>query len=233
MITFTPYASSSSGNLYTVSDGITTIMLECGLPWRKIRESLSFKTSEISAVCLTHFHLDHAKGAADAAKAGLDIYASRGTFNALKVPPHRANEISDGKQFTIGSWSILPFSTIHDTEGSLGFYMSSVNKEACLFMTDTAYSPVKFKDLSVIAVECNFADDILAYNIQRGALPAIVGHRTRRSHLSLETLKGMLKANDLSKLEKIYLLHMSSGNSDEMRFKREIMEITGVPVYVC
>lgn len=41
-----------------------------------------------------------------------------------------------------------------------------------------------------------------------------------------------LKANDLSKVREIWLLHLSDGNSDAERFKREVMELTGKPVYI-
>jgi phosphoribosyl 1,2-cyclic phosphodiesterase len=231
MITFHPYASGSSGNLYTVSDGDTTVMLECGLPWRKVRELLNFKTSEIGGVVLTHSHLDHCKGAKDAARAGMDIYASRETLDALDIPGHRRHEVSESA-FTIGTWIVIPFATVHDVEGSLGFYMGSQG-ERFLYLTDSAYSPVKFKDLSVIAVECNFVEDKLSENIQSGAIPKVVGRRTRRTHFSLETLIEFLKANDLSRCRRIYLLHLSDANSDERRMIRDVQEATGIPTEAC
>ena len=44
--------------------------------------------------------------------------------------------------------------------------------------------------------------------------------------------KELLKANDLSKVQQIWLLHLSDGNSDEKRFKREIQELTGKPTFI-
>jgi phosphoribosyl 1,2-cyclic phosphodiesterase len=212
-----------------VSDGYATVMLECGLPWRKIRELLNFNTYNIAGILLTHRHMDHAKGAADAAKSGHDIYASKGTFDVLKVPEHRMKIVAAGCQFEIGTWTILPFETIHDTEGSLGFYMVNTLGEAFLFMTDTGFTKVRFANLHVIACECNFIDQILTDNILSGALPAVVGHRVRRAHMSLKVFIDMLRSNDLSKCSAIHLLHMSSGNADEARMIREIQEQTGIP----
>jgi phosphoribosyl 1,2-cyclic phosphodiesterase len=230
---FTPLASSSKGNAYTISDGTTTVMLECGLPWKKLREALNFKTSEISGILLTHKHMDHCRGVKDAAKAGMDLYASKGTFDALQIAEHRANVIKAEEQFTIGTWTILPFATVHDNLESLGFYMVGKDGEAFLFLTDSGYSPVKFKNLSVIAVECNFIEEIMTEKIINGGIPAAAGHRIRRAHMSLEATIGMLKANDLSKCRQIWLLHLSNGNSDEAKMIRAVQEATGVPVYVC
>ncbi|WP_281253736.1 hypothetical protein [Sporomusa silvacetica] len=41
-----------------------------------------------------------------------------------------------------------------------------------------------------------------------------------------------MKANDLSMVREIYLIHLSSGNSDAYRFKREIAELTGKMIFV-
>ncbi len=57
-------------------------------------------------------------------------------------------------------------------------------------------------------------------------------NRLLKSHFSLENVKEFLKANDLGKVQEIWLLHMSNGNSDSERFKREVQELTGRMVFV-
>lgn len=232
MITFTPYASGSSGNLYTVSDGQTTLMLDCGLPWKKVREKLNFQTSEIGGVLLTHLHQDHCRGAKDAALSGLDIYASRETLDALSVPEHRRNVVEDGRLFVVGSWHILPFSTIHDVPGAYGYYMVNFAGEAFLYLTDSAFSPVRFKRLDVVALECNFVPEVLSENVASGEVDSFRAHRTRRTHMSLNTVIEFLKANDLSHCKAAWILHLSSQNSDERRMVVELQQTVGVPVYV-
>lgn len=81
-------------------------------------------------------------------------------------------------------------------------------------------------------VECNFADDLLGNNVDSGAVPLEMKKRLLKSHFSLRNVKEFLRANDLSKVQEIWLLHLSDGNSDESRFKREIVELTGKPVFV-
>lgn len=229
MITFTPYASGSSGNLYTVSDGITTIMLDCGIPWRKVREALNFKTSEVAGILLTHLHQDHIKGANEAARQGMDIYASKETITAVNGPEYHNNVVSDGQLFRIGTWRIRAFSTVHDTLGAFGYYMMNKDGEAFLYLTDSMYAPVRFAGLKVISIECNFVSEILTNNIFSGAMPAKVGHRTRRTHFSQESVIEFLKANDLSNCAAIHLLHLSDRNSDEARMIRAVQEATGIP----
>ena len=232
MITFTPLASSSSGNCYTVSDGETTLLLDCGLSWRKAREALNFRTSEIAGVCLTHSHLDHSKGAEAAARAGLDIYASRETLDALSVPEHRRNVVEDNQRFDIGTWAGLPFKAVHDKEGAFGYYMVTRTGEGFLYLTDSAYAPVRFASLNVIAIECNFVSEVLSRNVVSGDVNGFVAHRTRRTHFSLDTVIEFLRANDLSHCRAVWLLHLSNTNSSEEIMRRRVQEETGIPVYV-
>jgi phosphoribosyl 1,2-cyclic phosphodiesterase len=56
--------------------------------------------------------------------------------------------------------------------------------------------------------------------------------RLLKTHLSIDNAKDFLRANDLSRVQEIHLIHLSDGNSDEARFKREIQALTGKPVYV-
>ena len=232
MITFTSYASSSSGNMNTAFDGETTVMLDCGIPWKNAKKLMEFKTSGIAGILITHQHMDHCKGAVDAAKAGIDIYASKETFGALHIPSHREIIIEAGKVFTIGSWHIRAFETVHDTAGSLGFYMVNFNGEALLYLTDSACSSFRFANLNIIAIECNYIADKLSHNIQSGAIPKTVGRRVRRNHMSLDTVIGMLRANDLSRCREVWLLHLSDANSDEREMQRRIQEETGIATYI-
>jgi phosphoribosyl 1,2-cyclic phosphodiesterase len=74
--------------------------------------------------------------------------------------------------------------------------------------------------------------DILRENIEHAGIDLSRAKRTVKSHMSLNTAIEFLKANDLSKLKEVHLLHLSDSNSDEARFKDETQKLTGVPVYV-
>lgn len=231
-VNFNCLRSSSKGNCYAVDDGETRLLLECGIPFKDIQRKLNFKTSELAGCLVTHEHKDHSRAVADMMKSGIDCYMSKGTADALGVTGHRIKIIKAQESFQVGSWTILPFETQHDAAEPLGFLLANKTGDKLLFATDTFYIKYKFAGLTHIAVECNYALDILNANIESGLVPVAMKNRLLQSHFSLANVKEFLKANDLSKVVEIHLLHLSSDNSDADRFKREIQQLTGKAVYV-
>lgn len=226
-------ASSSAGNCYTVSDGETLLMIECGIPIREIKQKLNFGLGGVKGCLVSHAHLDHCKAWKDVAKASIDLYMSRGTAEARGATGHRINIIEAKRQFDIGSMAVLPFEIEHDAPEPLGFLIySRTTGEKLLFATDTYYCRYMFKGLTRIMLECNYAPDILQNNIEEGITNAAMRDRLLESHFSLPNVKKFLLANDLSQVKEIHLIHLSNDNSDAERFRREIREITGLPVYV-
>jgi len=207
------------------------LMLECGVPWRKIKEAFNYQTSKLDGLLLSHEHLDHAKAAKDAAKSGIDIYLSKGTKEALNIDGHRLHTIESKKQFTVGSWKILPFDIVHDSTEPLGFLLAS-GQEKALFVVDSSYCPYRFKGLTLIALAVNYDTEILRNNITADHIHIEVGKRILKNHMSLQTAKGFFEANDMSRVREIHLLHLSDANSDAARFKSEIEELCGKPVYI-
>lgn len=232
MIEITALASSSKGNCYRVTDGSTPILMECGINYREIQKGLNFRMSEVAGCLISHEHGDHCKSIKDVLKAGIDCYMSSGTAEAIGVNHHRVHPVKAKEQFQIGTWTILPFDVQHDVSEPLGFLLANKEGEKLLFATDTYYIKYKFQNLTHIMVEANYSTEILYENILNGRTPAVMKKRLMRSHFSLENVKDFLKANDLSKVQEIWLLHLSDSNSDEEMFKKEIMELSGKMVIV-
>ena len=224
-------ASGSKGNCYRVTDGVTPLLIEAGIPMASIRRGLVFQVSGISGVLITHEHMDHAKAASDMIKAGIDCYMSRGTAEALGLTGHRIKPVEAKRPFNVGTWTVLPFDTQHDCAEPLGFLLASGN-EKLLYATDTYYLRYRFAGLTHLMIEANYSADIPEANVAAGLVPREMQKRLIRSHFSLENVKNCLKANDLSKVREIWLIHLSDGNSDAERFKREIQELTGKMVFV-
>ena len=226
-------ASGSKGNCYRVSDGHTKLLIECGLPVRKIQEGLRFRLSSIDGVLVSHEHMDHARAAGDLMERGLDVYMSQGTAEALGLKGHRVRPITAGQQFEVGTLNILPFETEHDAAEPLGFLLQSrLTGEKLLYATDTYYIRYWFTGLTHIMIECNYIPDILDANVEAAIVPRSLRDRLVESHFGLHNLKEFFRANDLSRVKGIWLIHMSETNCDPARAKREVQEITGKPVYI-
>lgn len=232
MIEIKPLGSSSAGNAYHITDGYTALLLEAGIRYKDIQRALNFQTTKIAGCLISHEHGDHCKAVADIVKAGVDVYASQGTLDALGLSSHRAKRIRAKQQFRIGTWTILPFDVQHDVAEPLGFLLANQAGDKLVFITDSYYCRYKFPGLTHIMVECNYSLRILDENIAAGRVPAVMKKRLLKSHFCLENVKDFLRANDLSKVQEIWLLHLSDNNSDEALFKREIQELTGKPVIV-
>jgi phosphoribosyl 1,2-cyclic phosphodiesterase len=233
MIEFRAIASSSAGNAFTISDGRSRLLLECGLGWKALRERLNFQVCELAGALITHEHGDHAKSAHALMAAGVDVYASRGTFDALELSGHRRHDVAALKPFKVCSWTVMPFPAVHDAAEPLGYLLgSTAGVGKVVFLTDTAYCPHRFRGLTHICVECNYSLDRLRERVELGELSVERKRRLLNNHFGLERLQEMLAANDLSQVQEIHLLHLSDENADEERFKREIMRQTGKPVFV-
>jgi len=226
MIIFKTYGSSSAGNCYTATDGKSTLMIEAGIKLKRLMEIGGPKVSDLDACLVTHFHGDHSKAAKDLAARSIDVYSTMETFIAIKAVGHRYHAIVPMQQFKIGPWTILPFPTIHDTAGSVGYLIEN-GGDKLLFLTDSHYCPYRFKGLGIIAIEINWSNRTMKKDLH-----PVVKRRLYKNHMSLERAIKFFKANDLSRVRQIYLLHLSDGNSDEQMFKSEIQKVTGLPVCV-
>lgn len=227
-------ASSSAGNAYRISDGRTSLLLEAGIPIKAIQVGCEFKVTQMDGCFVSHSHKDHSKAAKDLARLGVDIYTSQGTIEACGLSGHRIHAIKALQELTIGTFKVLPFDVQHDAPEPLGFLFTSVETgEKLLYFTDTYYIKYKFQGLTHIMAECNYDAETLQRSVDAGYIPIELVPRLVKSHMSLEHFLDLLKANDLSKVRQIYLLHLSNNNSDEKRFKEEVQKLTGAEVYVC
>lgn len=233
--------TGSSGNCYKVKIGKATLLLECGLPYKVIQKKLNFKISEIDACLVTHEHMDHAKAIKDLMKAGVDCYMTKGTAEALKVNGHRLHNFYKSPD---RSWQynfkllkdliILPFEAVHDVAEPVSYFIKTRNDdENLVFVTDTAYLKYKIPECDCLMIECNYVKSRLDENVRLGNINTSLRNRIVKNHLSLESLVEALKAASLDRCKKIYLLHLSDGNSDEKLIKRTIQETTGIEVVVC
>jgi len=224
-------ASSSRGNCYQVTDNGSSLLVEAGIRFKDIQVGTGFGVSKLAGCLITHEHLDHAKSIKDVMKAGVDVYASAGTFEALGITGHRAKPITAMQPVQIGTWTVLPFAAIHDAVEPMGFVMASQGGKV-LYLTDSGYCRYKFKALTHIMIECNHSLELLHRNLAAGIIDIAHKNRVMRDHMSLEHCLDFLRANDLGAVKEIHLLHMSDQNSNADEFKLAVQRLTGKPTYV-
>jgi len=227
-------ASGSTGNAYLISDPSTKILIECGIPIRQINKGIDFDLASIDGCLISHSHKDHCKAYKDILRYSIDCYASKQTWEQLGgIYHHRQKEVAPMKKFEIGSMMVIPFELNHDVDGCLGFILISkeTGKKAA-YITDSFYTKYKIAGLNYLLIECNNDPEIIQKNIEDGILPASMGNRLMQSHFSINDVLDFLKVNDLSRMEAIYLIHVSETNADAQDFKRKVMAATGVPIYL-
>jgi phosphoribosyl 1,2-cyclic phosphodiesterase len=210
-------------------------MVEAGVKFSEVKKALDFDLSGMVGCLLSHEHSDHSKYAKDVMNAGINVYTSTGTMRGMKMDygkTHRLHALFHKTLMMVGNFLIFPFDVKHDAKQPFGFLIKHPEMGTTLFLTDSFYVEYKFEGLNNILIEANYAEDILDANIEAGKLPDVVRNRVIQSHMELETVKELLKANDLKAVNNIVLLHLSSGNSHAERFKNEIAELTGKTVTV-
>lgn len=233
MIEIQTLATGSTGNCYYVTDGVTPILIECGISFKQIQRKLNFQTTDIAACLITHEHMDHCKGIDGVLKSGIRCYMSNGTKTALnRDNHHRIKTVENKKQFTVGTWTILPFDVQHDVAEPFGFLLVNDAGEKLLFATDTFYIKYKFQGLTHLMIECNYCQSVLDVNEQTGRIHPSMRKRVMKSHFSMENVLEFLKANDLSKLQEIWLLHLSDTNSNEGLIRNEVAKVTGKLIHI-
>jgi phosphoribosyl 1,2-cyclic phosphodiesterase len=225
--------SSSKGNCYILQNDTEALVIECGVSLIEVKKAVDFNISKIVGCIVSHEHGDHAKYVNEFLSARIPVYVSAGTNSNIKQKcAYLPLLMEAGSKFNLGNFTILPFDVKHDATEPLGFMIKHEQTGNVLFVTDSYFVPYKFANLNNIIIEANYRTDLLKQNIEAGKIPPSHYNRLLESHLSLETCMEALQANDLSKVNKIILIHLSDGNSNAEEFKNDIHKATGKTVLV-
>ena len=233
MITIKTIASSSNGNAYLLESIGRRLLLECGIPFKRLQRALGYQVSTLDGCLVTHAHSDHAYAMRDLIRVGVDVYSHRETFEwqSVRHDDICAVHVEHAVPILIRDyWNVLPFEGRHDVP--VFGYQIRDGDDVLVFMTDSGYCKYTFEGMTILMIEANFSEEILQKNVDAGRIDPARAKRVFQNHMSIERVVDMLKSNDLSRLKEIRLLHLSDGNSDEVMFKRMIQEVAGVQVIV-
>lgn len=225
--------SSSRGNCYLLENDIECLIVECGMQYSTVKKVLNFNIGKIAGAIVSHRHGDHSKYLNQYINSGIMVYTSMDVFNFRNVPLRNplANIIKPGRGIIMGGFSIFPLSVEHDVE-CYAFVIKHKDFGNLLFVTDTFYFDYLINGLNHIMIECNFAEDILDNNIEKGITYHGLRSRLISGHMELNTCKEILSGINLNNVRGIYLCHLSRNNSDKDRFVKEIKDLTCKPVFV-
>lgn len=241
MIKITSFGSGSSGNSYLIDDGKTQLMIECGVQFKEVQKKMKFGFSRVAGCLISHEHRDHCKYVRQLLeKTAIDVYSTRGTFegmagdDVLKIncnDYYRFNILEYKKSKMIGTWQITPFKTEHDAQEPCGFLIDNEDGDRLVFITDSYYVRYKFPNVTHIMVEANHSRDIMDQYMVSG-FQRKLKTRIMESHFDYEDAMDFIKANKSQKLQEVWLLHLSSSNSNVELFRQSAQEVAGVPVYI-
>lgn len=219
--------TGSAGNCYILDNGNEALIIEAGVRFIEIKKALSFDIGRAVGCIVSHEHGDHSLSVKDLIKAGIQVHASAGTFEALSVGFYGSGLILNEKQQKqIGNFKIIPFKVEHDAKEPFGFLINHSETGNILFATDTKFLNYRFPGLNQIIIEANFSEEIIKENFN------FVNQRVINSHLSLENCINFLNSNDLNNVVNIVLIHLSDRNSNEKQFRDKVFNETNKIVHV-
>ena len=183
---------------------------------------------KIAGCVISHEHGDHAAYASQYAQLGIKIISAQETLEAIRLQHHRKSRaIRHGSTITEGEWRISAFNVWHDAVKPLGYIIEHPECGRVLFVTDSRALSYNFRALGLdhLMIESNYSFKILGEKVGSGAMDPGQAARVERAHLALESACSWVRANGVSNLKTVLLLHLSDRNSDSSEFQKAMQEI--------
>lgn len=221
--------TGSANNCYLLQASDSSLIIECGVrPEYIMKKYPKFRWDNISGALITHEHGDHAAFADKFLNLGIELYASRGTLEALGLDNHtRTNVLTPLHISRIGKFIIKPFLTKHDAAEPLGFIIEHEELGKLLFITDSRPTRYTFhkEQIQHIIVEANYDDAILDEMVIDGKIPLSHCQRIRLTHMEISDAIQVVKDNITSFLINVVFIHTSSRHADKLDFKQRLVDI--------
>jgi phosphoribosyl 1,2-cyclic phosphodiesterase len=220
--------SSSKGNCYLLRSSVTdeTLIIEAGIRMQDVKQALGWSLSGVVGCLVTHRHKDHAKYIGDFMSCGIRVLSISDVLDSVKDNKfsHFGKLVAPMHGYIVGGFRIYVLPVCHDVP-CVGFIIDHAEMGKLLFLTDTMmFEYLLPKGIRTIMIEANYADDILQRNIDNGMVLPSMRERLLGSHMELNTTKEILRANDLTDVQNVILLHLSDRNSDSGRFRQEVAD---------
>lgn len=220
----TTLSSSSKGNIHILENGVTTILMDCGIKFNRISKDLNLL--KIDGVLITHEHGDHVGGCKSLSENKItDYYGTKETLDKVNAPIFSKRAIEPFKQFKIGTFRIVSFEVMHDAVHPVNYLIyDEVSGAQLLYITDTGnVDNLSFKDIDYFLIECNFDEEwfnkeelTVTEQIKKKRLLGNYGHLSIRQ--TIDFLKGTINCNT----KKIILCHISNSFDNYEEFEDRV-----------
>ena len=237
--------SGSGGNAVAVTDGTTTLLIDCGFSARETARRMTLAgldANSVAAILLTHEHSDHLRGVeVFARRHHCSVHTTRGTRRAAGLD-HIDSEVVTvhaGSDTRIGSLSIRAFRTSHDAAEPVGFRIETSADERFALATDTGVltqeAAEALSGVDYLGLECNHDTTML----DNGPYPSFLKRRIRSAegHLSNAAAADALETLASDRLRGVFALHRSNTNTTP-RLAKAALTVRldrmglGIPVHV-
>lgn len=238
-MTVTVFASSSSGNCTLVSQGDSHLLIDAGISMRRIGNALGrfgLKIDDLTGILLTHEHNDHVSALPMLCKHHhISLYAPRTVANHLcrcmtGVEEH-IHRLTPEESITLGGFTVTPFPTPHDAEGSVGYRIEGEGVFGfctdCGCITDTMLRYLRGCGTAVI--EANHDEEMLRY----GSYPVSLKRRilSDYGHLSNESCGKLAVELARSGVVSLILGHLSQENNRPALAKEAVCDALSAAGY--
>lgn len=214
-------ASGSTGNCLLVSDQNTNIFIDAGISMRRIQGFL-FQTGlswrDIGGVLITHEHSDHIYGLETMLRrTEIPVFAPPIVASRLRrmfpASEPRIHTVPAGESREIGSLSVLPFHTPHDTDESVGYRVTGTSVFALATDMGCVTDEIRAGLLGADAVLIEANHDL--HMLVSGPYPYQLKRRilSARGHLSNSDCAALARELVLSGTKQIVLGHISQENN--------------------
>lgn len=221
--------SSSKGNGYVLNGASEALCIEAGTKLIETKKVLGFDLQKVRGCIVTHQHNDHSRYAKEYADAGIRVLALPDVLEAKGIT-RNAMAITLGNAYKLGGFVVTPFAVQHDVP-CVGYLIKHSECGKVVFITDTYACNYRFSGVNNYLLEANYSDEILEANIAAGRVSGGMRDRLLTSHFEIGNSIRYLLTSDRTPLQKVVLIHLSDGNSNEAQFVQQVREAIGKPVY--
>lgn len=210
--------SSSSGNCYLLtSNSGETLILDCGMPVKAIKEALNWNIMGIQGAVCTHCHSDHSLSLAELRNIGIDVFHPNVDQN-IGVVNFGSFRVQSFDLTTLdGRW------THTNADGTecpcCGFLITHKEMGRMIYATDTELIKYRFKNIKHILLGVNYDKDLIDNEDS-----AKVNH-VYRGHMSIDTACDFVKSNNSDDLQNVIMCHLSKNNAEPDSFIEKMQKV--------